>query len=160
MDESSKSGSKKYFLILGCLIIIIIVFVVWFLPNKEDAIDENKNSNTNINTKNNYLYTWKSERYIYTDSKTKESKEWILTSYKLVFYKDKLNICYDDNNDCEEHKYSITDNRILNIEGKSEVSTFEGKYYITYSDNTVILEKNNNDGSNNIFTFIKLGDEK
>lgn len=157
MEESSKSSSKKYFLILGCLI-IIIVFIIWFLSNNKEDNNENRNPSTNI--KDNYLYTWKSERYIYTDSKTKESKEWILTSYNLVFYKDKLSICYDNFDDCEEHKYSIIDNRILNIDGESEISIFEGKYYITYLDNNVILEKNNNDGSNNIFKFIKVGDEK
>lgn len=149
-----KNEGNKKILIIG-IVVIIVIIAIWFWPKKTEK------PNTNIGEPtNNYLYTWTSDKYVYTDPETNESKEYYFDNYKFDFYKDEMNICYVKNNECESHKYSITDNRILNIEGESEISNFTGQFFLDFKDNYVLFSRNNENGENSIFKFNITGGTK
>ncbi len=149
-----KSEGDKRILIIGIIVIVIILFI-WFWPNKSEKTD------TNINEQNNnYLYTWTSDKFVYTDPETSESKEYYFQNYKFDFYVNEMNICYVKNNECESHKYSITDNRILNIEEESEISNFSGQFFLDFKDDYVLISSNSDSGENTIFKFYITGGSK
>lgn len=142
-------------IILISLILIIIVLVIWFWPKKDNNIVPSDNKNDN-----KYLYSWTSDKYIYTSPGSSESNEYYFNNYRFDFYKDELILCYVKNNECEHHKYTITDNRILNIDGESDISNFSGEFYLDFRDNYVLISKNNADGESAIFKFNVIGGNK
>lgn len=150
MDNSE--GNKKI-LIIG-IVVIIVIFAIWFWPKG----NENPGNATN-EVPDNYLYTWTSEKYIYVNSETSESNEFYFDNYKFDFYEDEMRICYIKSDECEFHQYSIKDDRILNIEGDSEISKFSGQYFLKYKDNYVLISKTDDNGESTVFKFIVGGEE-
>ncbi len=143
-------------IILISILIILVGLFIWFYPRKKENVNPNKTTTTSETNK--HLYSWKSDRLVITTAEG-ESREFYLLNFVFEFYEKDMKICYKDY-ECETHKYSITDNRILNIEGESEISNFYGTYYIsnTNNDNKIILEKNQETGESQIFQFIAMGE--
>lgn len=150
MDNSE--GNKKI-LIIG-IVVIIVIFAIWFWLKG----NENPGNDTN-EVPDNYLYTWTSEKYIYVNPETSESNEFYFDNYKFDFYEDEMRICYIKSDECEFHQYSIKDDRILNIEGDSEISKFSGQYFLKYKDNYVLISKTDDNGESTVFKFIVGGEE-
>lgn len=151
MDNSDEN---KKILIIG-IVVIIVILAIWFWPK------ENKNPGNDTNeVPDNYLYTWTSEKYIYVNPETSESNEFYFDNYKFDFYEDEMRICYIKSDECEFHQYSIKDDRILDIEGESEISKFGGQYFLKYKDNYVLISKTDDNGESTVFKFIISGGEE
>ena len=151
MDNSDEN---KKILIIG-IVVIIVILAIWFWPkgNKNPGNDTNE-------VPDNYLYTWTSEKYIYVNPETSESNEFYFDNYKFDFYEDEMRICYIKSDECEFHQYSIKDDRILDIEGESEISKFGGQYFLKYKDNYVLISKTDYNGESTVFKFIISGGEE
>lgn len=149
----NNEGNKKI-LLLG-LVIIVIFLTIWFWPKGNNNFDSDTNE-----TPDNYLYTWTSEKYIYVNPETSESSEFYFDNYKFDFYEDEMKICYIKSDECESHQYSFKDDRILNIEGESEISKFSGQYFLKYKDNYVLISKTNDNGESTVFKFVIVGGEE
>lgn len=151
MDNSDEN---KKILIIG-IVVIIVILAIWFWPkgNKNPGNDTNE-------VPDNYLYTWTSEKYIYVNPETSESNEFFFDNYRFDFYEDEMRICYIESDECEFHQYSIKDDRILDIEGESEISKFGGQYFLKYKDNYVLISKTDDNGESTVFKFIISGGEE
>ena len=151
MDNSDEN---KKILIIG-IVVIIVILAIWFWPkgNKNPGNDTNE-------VPDNYLYTWTSKKYIYVNPETSESNEFYFDNYKFDFYEDEMRICYIKSDECEFHQYSIKDDRILDIEGESEISKFGGQYFLKYKDNYVLISKTDDNGESTVFKFIISGGEE
>ena len=151
MDNSDEN---KKILIIG-IVVIIVILAIWFWPkgNKNPGNDTNE-------VPDNYLYTWTSEKYIYVNPETSESNEFYFDNYKFDFYEDEMRICYIKSDECAFHQYSIKDDRILDIEGESEISKFGGQYFLKYKDNYVLISKTDDNGESTVFKFIISGGEE
>ena len=156
MKDDKENKFKILVLMLGTIVIIISLIILFFSKKEET------NTPNNISEDKSYKYSLKSNKFIYTNPETNESKEFNLFNFRLDFYDNKLNICYLKNSICESHQYTMEENRVLNIKGKSEISPFTGIYFITFKDDYVLMEKNNGNNENVIYKFnlLKLGGEK
>ena len=148
----NRAGNKKI-LLIG-IAIVIIFLIIWFWPKSNEKNDDN---NEPID---NYLYTWTSEKYIYVNPETSESKEFYFDNYKFDFYEDEMRICYIESDECESHQYSFKDDRILNIDGESKISKFSGQYFLKYKDNYVLISKTDDNGESTVFKFVIVGGEE
>lgn len=128
---------KKIVFLYICIIIIILaiigISVIVFTNNKE--------------TKEENIDIWNFIKYeTYDGTGNKIDNPYTIKPFSLMFYKEKVEVCYDK---CYPNTYTKKDNTLT----INDSEYFSGKFTISYKDNTLILKNDAGEAGSLVYYF-------